>query len=137
MSGTDSNAGPDSPGNDERWTPPVGPVGVLAPLIEYACPPGGLLIDPVGEATGSMRSLADRGMPTVILGTEGDGRLTKVRSIVPESELYRYSTTLYSLTHGRGTRLITGSQLLPPIEEPEPDEVDRLFTGRERGSGTR
>jgi len=24
------------------------------------------------------------------------------------------------LTHGRGTRLITGSQLLPPIEEPEP-----------------
>lgn len=24
------------------------------------------------------------------------------------------------LTHGRGTRLITGTQLLPPIEEPEP-----------------
>ena len=24
------------------------------------------------------------------------------------------------LTHGRGTRLITGSELLPPIEEPEP-----------------
>jgi elongation factor G len=38
-----------------------------------------------------------------ILGTEQDGRLTKVRAIVPESELYRYSTTLYSITHGRGT----------------------------------
>ena len=24
------------------------------------------------------------------------------------------------LTHGRGTRLITGQHLLPPIEEPEP-----------------
>ena len=24
------------------------------------------------------------------------------------------------LTHGRGTRLITGERLLPPIEEPEP-----------------
>ena len=24
------------------------------------------------------------------------------------------------LTHGRGTRLITGTELLPPIEEPEP-----------------
>jgi NADH dehydrogenase len=24
------------------------------------------------------------------------------------------------LTHGRGTRLITGTTLLPPIEEPEP-----------------
>ena len=27
------------------------------------------------------------------------------------------------LTHGRGTRLITGTQLLPPIEEPEPPVI--------------
>ncbi len=27
------------------------------------------------------------------------------------------------LTHGRGTRLITGSELLPPIEEPEPPVI--------------
>ena len=27
------------------------------------------------------------------------------------------------LTHGRGTRLITGRQLLPPIEEPEPPVI--------------
>ena len=27
------------------------------------------------------------------------------------------------LTHGRGTRLITGEPLLPPIEEPEPPVI--------------
>jgi elongation factor G len=38
-----------------------------------------------------------------ILGTEPDGRLTKVRAHVPEAELDRYATTLHSITHGRGT----------------------------------
>ncbi len=38
-----------------------------------------------------------------ILGSEQDGRLTKVRAIVPEAELHKYSTTLHSMTHGRGT----------------------------------
>jgi elongation factor G len=38
-----------------------------------------------------------------ILGTERDGRLTRVKALVPEAELYRYSTALHSLTHGRGT----------------------------------
>ncbi|MEO7476423.1 MAG: elongation factor G, partial [Gemmatimonadales bacterium] len=38
-----------------------------------------------------------------ILGTEQDGRLIKVRAIVPQAELYKYSTTLHSITHGRGT----------------------------------
>ena len=32
--------------------------------------------------------------------------------------LIRWAWTF--LTHGRGTRLITGRTLLPPIEEPEP-----------------
>jgi LacI family transcriptional regulator len=32
----------------------------------------GLLIDPVADPTAAMQSLADRGMPTVMLGTEGD-----------------------------------------------------------------
>ena len=32
--------------------------------------------------------------------------------------LVRWAWTF--LTHGRGTRLITGTELLPPIEEPEP-----------------
>jgi elongation factor G len=38
-----------------------------------------------------------------ILGTEPDGRLVKVMAIVPEAELYKYSTDLHSITHGRGT----------------------------------
>ena len=38
-----------------------------------------------------------------ILGTGKDGRLTKVRALVPEAELDRYATVLHSLTHGRGT----------------------------------
>ena len=32
--------------------------------------------------------------------------------------LVRWAWTF--VTHGRGTRLITGSPLLPPIEEPKP-----------------
>src|SRR2546428_6118924 len=38
-----------------------------------------------------------------ILGTEPDGRLTKVRAHVPEAELDRYATSLHSITHERGT----------------------------------
>ena len=38
-----------------------------------------------------------------IAGTEKDGRLTKVKALVPEAELDRYATTLHSITHGRGT----------------------------------
>ncbi len=38
-----------------------------------------------------------------ILSTETAGRLTKVNALVPQSELYKYSTVLHSITHGRGT----------------------------------
>lgn len=38
-----------------------------------------------------------------ILGTDPDGRLTVIRAIVPEAEMFKYATTLNSLTHGRGT----------------------------------
>jgi len=38
-----------------------------------------------------------------IMGTEKDGRLTKVKALVSEAELDRYATALHSLTHGRGT----------------------------------
>lgn len=38
-----------------------------------------------------------------IVGTEREGRLAKVKALVPEAELYRYSTALHSITHGRGT----------------------------------
>ena len=38
-----------------------------------------------------------------ILGTEADGRMNKIRALVPEAELDRYATQLHSITHGRGT----------------------------------
>jgi elongation factor G len=68
---------------------------LLEPLVEVTTwAPDELLGDVMGDLS------ARRGQ---ILGTEQDGRLTKVRAIVPEAELYRYSTTLHSITHGRGT----------------------------------
>jgi elongation factor G len=54
--------------------------------------------DVLGDVMGDLS--ARRGQ---ILGTEQDGRLTKVCAIVPEAEMYKYSTTLHSITHGRGT----------------------------------
>jgi elongation factor G len=52
----------------------------------------------LGEVMGDLSSR--RGQ---ILGTEPDGRLTKIRAMVPEAEMYKYSTQLHSITHGRGT----------------------------------
>ena len=68
---------------------------LLEPLMEVeAWAPDDVLGDVMGDLS------SRRGQ---ILGTEVDGRLTKVRAIVPEAELYKYSTTLHSITHGRGT----------------------------------
>ncbi|HZA91566.1 MAG TPA: elongation factor G, partial [Gemmatimonadales bacterium] len=68
---------------------------LLEPLMQVeAWAPDDVLGDVMGDLS------ARRGH---ILGTEPDGRLTKVRAIVPEAELYKYSTTLHSITHGRGT----------------------------------
>ncbi len=38
-----------------------------------------------------------------ILGSEPDGRLTKLKAVVPEAEMYKYATQLHSITHGRAT----------------------------------
>ena len=54
--------------------------------------------DALGEVMGDLS-----GRRGQILGTETAGRLTKVTAIVPQAELYRYSTMLHSMTHGRGT----------------------------------
>jgi elongation factor G len=54
--------------------------------------------DTLGDVMGDLS-----GRRGQILGTEQDGRLTKITAIVPQSELYKYSTTLHSMTHGRGT----------------------------------
>jgi len=53
-----------------------------------------------------------------ILGTEQDGKLVKVKALVPEADLDRYATVLHSLTHGRGTYRQTFHAY-----EPVPSEV--------------
>ena len=68
---------------------------LLEPLVEVSVwTPDDRLGDVMGDLSGR------RGQ---ILGTEQDGRLTKVKAIVPAAELFKYSTTLHSMTHGRGT----------------------------------
>jgi elongation factor G len=68
---------------------------LLEPLLMVTVKvPGEYLGDVMGDLS------ARRGQ---ILGTEPDGRLTKINAIVPEAEMYRYATQLHSLTHGRGT----------------------------------
>jgi elongation factor G len=75
-------------------TPKARPV-LLEPLLDVdVWAPDDVLGDVMGDLS------SRRGH---ILGTETDGRLTRVRAIVPEAELYKYSTTLHSITHGRGT----------------------------------
>ncbi len=54
--------------------------------------------DNLGEVMGDLSSR--RGQ---ILGSEVDGRYTRVKAMVPEAEMYKYSTQLHSMTHGRGT----------------------------------
>ena len=52
-----------------------------------------------------------------ILGTDtdGDGRGTRVRAIIPQAELHLYATDLHSKTHGRGTflRRFHGYEVMP------------------------
>jgi elongation factor G len=68
---------------------------ILEPLdlLEITVPDA-FLGDVLGDVSGR------RGQ---ILGTEGDGKRTRVRAIVPQSELHLYATALFSLTHGHGT----------------------------------
>ena len=52
----------------------------------------------VGPVMGDLNSR--RGQ---ILGSEAEGRLTKLKAVVPEAEMYKYATQLHSITHGRAT----------------------------------
>jgi len=75
-------------------SPKAKPV-LLEPLLDVTVwTPSDILGDVMGDLS------ARRGQ---ILGTETDGRLTRIKAIVPEAEMYKYATTLHSITHGRGT----------------------------------
>jgi len=58
-----------------------------------------------------------------ILGTEPDKLLVKVKALVPEAEMYRYSTQLHSMTHGRGTFRWTFSS----YQEVPPDVAEKII----------
>ncbi len=77
----------------------------------------------LGEVMGDLSSR--RGQ---ILGSERDGRLTKVRAYVPEAEMYRYATQLHSMTHGRG-----GFQWsLSSYQEVPPDVAEKVREQRKK-----
>jgi elongation factor G len=93
---------------------------LLEPLVDLEVwAPDDVLGDVMGDLS------ARRGQ---ILGTEADGRLTKVRAIVPEAELYKYSTTLHSITHGRGTH----RQKFHGYAEAPPDVAARVAEENQR-----
>ena len=63
-----------------------------------------------------------------ILGSEPDKRLTKVKAYVPEAEMYRYSTQLHSMTHGRGTFRWQFSS----YQEVPPDVAQKIVEQRKK-----
>ena len=75
----------------------------------------------LGEVMGDLS--ARRGH---IVSTDEDGRLKKVKATVPEAELYKYSTQLHSMTHGRGT---FHARFLRYMEVP-PDVAHKIIAER-------
>lgn len=67
---------------------------LLEPIynIEVVCPEASM-----GEVIGDLN--ARRGK---ILGIEAEGKMQKIKALVPYAELYKYSSTLRSITQGRG-----------------------------------
>jgi elongation factor G len=63
-----------------------------------------------------------------IMGTEPDGKLVKVRALVPQAELDRYATTLHSLTHGRGTY----RQKFHVYQEAPPEVAHKVADSRKK-----
>ncbi|MDH3496471.1 MAG: elongation factor G [Gemmatimonadota bacterium] len=80
----------------------------------------------LGEVMGDLSSR--RGQ---ILGTEPDGRLQKIRALVPDAELYKYSTQLHSITHGRGTFRASFAS----YQEVPPDVAQKVAAEREKEEG--
>jgi len=61
-----------------------------------------------------------------ILGTEQDGRMIKVKALVPEAELDKYATLLHSITHGRGTY----RQKFHVYQETPPEIANKIADAR-------
>ncbi len=72
-----------------------------------------------------------------ILGVETEGRLQVVRALVPQRELHRYSTTVRSLTGGRGSHAEEFSHYEPMPAELEARVIAEAKARREAGDGRR
>ena len=100
-------------------TPNARPV-LLEPIVEVeALTPEEYL----GSVMGDLSSR--RGQ---ILGTEADGRMNKIRALVPEAELDRYATQLHSITHGRGTY----RQKFHAYQEVPPEAAAKVVEARKK-----
>ncbi|HEV2130556.1 MAG TPA: elongation factor G [Longimicrobiaceae bacterium] len=86
----------------------------------------------MGDVMGDLSSRRGK-----ILGIEDAGRNQKVRAMVPQAELYKYSTTLRSLTQGRAihTRQFQGYEEVPSHEVPK--VVEKAHKEREELAAAR
>src|SRR5690606_11053878 len=92
---------------------------ILEPVLEgEVVTPDDFLVDVIGELN------QRRGR---ILGLAPAGRTQKTRALVPQAELYRYATTLRSLTQGRAahTRRFHAYEELPQSEVAKVIEAAR------------
>jgi elongation factor G len=51
----------------------------------------------MGDVMGDLNSRRGK-----IMGMEGEGKIQKIKALIPEAEMYKYSTSLRSMTQGRG-----------------------------------
>jgi elongation factor G len=77
----------------------------------------------LGDVIGDLNQRRGR-----ILGIEPEGRGQKVRAVVPQSEIYRYATTLRSLTQGRGSH----TTRFHAYEELPQDQVQKVVEATRR-----
>lgn len=92
---------------------------ILEPIIEVE------VVTPeqyMGDVIGDLNHRRGR-----ILGMEQDGQKTHVKALVPQSELYKYATTLRSLTQGRAfhSRRPHGYEEVPSNVQPKVIETAR------------
>lgn len=83
----------------------------------------------MGDVMGDMSSRRGK-----IMGMDADGHFQKIKSKVPLSELYKYSSTLRSLTQGRGTHHRTFSHYEEVPKEVENQIVAEYQKSRAEGN---
>jgi elongation factor G len=86
---------------------------ILEPIVEIE------VVTPeayMGDVMGDLNHRRGR-----ILGMEQDGMKTHIKALVPQAELYKYATTLRSLTQGRAfhTRKLHGYEEVPANVQPK------------------